>query len=88
VLDLKRRGIRRALVVTSDYHTRRAGWIWRHTAPWLDLRMVASPDRDFRSERWWYSRDSSKLVFNEWVKLLSFTLDFFPPERSGPVPAP
>ena len=31
VQHLKRRGIKRVLVVTSNYHTRRAGRIWRYT---------------------------------------------------------
>lgn len=85
VLELKRRGIRKALVVTSDFHTRRAGRIFRHTAPWLDLRMIAAPDRYFRAASWWQDRESGKHVFTEWTKLAAFTFDFFPPVHSGPV---
>ena len=84
---LKRRGIKTALIVTSDYHTMRAGRIWRYVAPWLDLRMIAAPDRFFRRERWWYDRESSKSVFSEWTKFVTFMFDFFPPPKSEPVPA-
>jgi uncharacterized SAM-binding protein YcdF (DUF218 family) len=86
--ELKRRGIKTALIVTSDYHSMRARRIWRHTAPWLDQRMIAAPDRFFRSGTWWYDRESGKNVFTEWAKILAFTFDFFPPEKSGPVKQP
>lgn len=86
--ELKRRGIRSALVVTSDYHSMRAGRIWRHTAPWLNQRLVAAPDRFFRRGDWWYDRESGKNVFTEWSKFLAYLFDFFPPAHSGPVPAP
>ena len=85
VLELKRRQIKSVLVVTSDYHTRRAGLIWRQTAPWLDIRMIGSPDRFFHRERWWRDRDSAKRVFDEWTKWTALTFDFFRPEQSGPV---
>ena len=85
-VELKRRGIKRALVVTSDYHTMRAGRIWRYTAaPWLDIHMVSSRDRYFHRDRWWSDRESGKHVFSEWVKFIAFTFDFFSPEQSGPV---
>ncbi len=83
VKELKRRGIKRVLVVTSDYHTMRAGRIWRHTAPWLDIRMVSARNHFFQREHWWAKRESGKLVFNEWIKFAAFTFDFFPPPQSG-----
>lgn len=81
--ELKRRGIRKVLVVTSDYHTRRAGLIWRQTAPWLDIRMIGAPDRFFHRERWWNDRDSAKRVFDEGTKWIALTFGFFQPSRSG-----
>lgn len=84
--ELKRRGIRSVLVVTSDYHTKRAGRIWRYTAPWLEIRMIEAEDRYFRRDHWWVDRESGKRAFDEWTKLIAFTFDFFPPAQSGPVP--
>jgi uncharacterized SAM-binding protein YcdF (DUF218 family) len=85
LLHLKRRGIQSALIVTSDYHTRRSGLIWHYMAPWLNLRLVAAKDLVFRPEDWWRDREASKHVYSEWTKLLAFTFDFFPPEQSQPV---
>lgn len=84
--ELRRRGIRSALIVTSDFHTRRAGRIWRYTVPWLDLRMVSAEDRFFRRPSWWRGRESAKRVSDEWMKLAAFTFDFFPPPEWGPAP--
>jgi len=86
--ELKSRGVKSAMVVTSDYHTRRAGWIWRHTAPWLEIHMVGAPDRYYRADHWWTDRESGKIVFSEWSKTIAYALDFFPPPNSGPVPQP
>lgn len=86
--ELKKRGIRSALIVTSDFHTMRSSRIWRYTAPWLNLRIVESQDRYFRRHTWWQDREASKLVFIEWVKFMNYVTDFFPPEKSGPVPPP
>ena len=38
-------------IVTSDYHTRRAGNIYRAQAPGLEIHMVAAPDLYFSSRR-------------------------------------
>lgn len=83
--ELKRRGVKRVLVVTSDYHTRRTGKIWQYTAPWLDVRMVAAPDRYFRPDTWWRDREGAKHVYSEWTKLAAYSFDFFAPAGSGPV---
>ena len=69
--SLRARGARRILVVTSDYHTRRAGRIWREAAPYLDIRMVASKDKHFHAESWWTSREGQKIWLMEWAKVLT-----------------
>jgi uncharacterized SAM-binding protein YcdF (DUF218 family) len=74
VPELRRRGSRRVIVVTSDYHTRRAGRIWRSVAPDMDIRMVASLDSNFRSSSWWRSRQGLKVFFYESVKSISSLL--------------
>jgi len=75
VPELKRRGVRRVLVVTSDYHTRRSGRIYRavsqSVAPELEVRVAAAPDAVFRADNWWRYREARKTVFLEWVKLLT-----------------
>lgn len=69
--QLRAKGVKRVLIVTSDYHTRRAGWIWREAAPFLDIRMVASEDKYFHAESWWTSREGKKIWLMEATKVLT-----------------
>ena len=61
-------------VVTSDYHTRRAGIIWRrmlrekHSS--LQLWVHGVQDPEFRAAAWWHDRRSAKYWFLECTKLL------------------
>jgi len=71
VSELRRRGIRRFLVVTSDYHTRRAARIFRERAAGLDFRMIAAPDRFFRAGSWWRDRQGRKVFLFEWLKTIT-----------------
>ncbi|MGA2434030.1 MAG: YdcF family protein [Bryobacteraceae bacterium] len=71
VSELHRRGVRRFIVVTSDYHSRRAGAIFRSLAQPGSFRVVVSPDVDFHPGDWWRSREGQKQVFYEWSKTLA-----------------
>ena len=44
VAELRRLGAHRVLLVTSDFQTRRAGRIFRATAPDLTFDVIAAPD--------------------------------------------
>jgi uncharacterized SAM-binding protein YcdF (DUF218 family) len=76
--ELRRRGIHRFLLVTSDYHTARAARIYRAsieaTGGGFEMRMVAAPDPFFRAGSWWRDREAQKTVFFEWAKTLATTL--------------
>lgn len=69
--ELRRRQVRRFMVVTSDYHTRRAGRVYRSLAPPAEVRIVAAPDRFFRADSWWRTRQGRKLFVLEWQKTLA-----------------
>jgi|SRR5580700_7151431 hypothetical protein len=60
------------VVVTSDYHTRRAGMIWRRTARHDNLKIHVSiegvADPDFQRP-WWRHRQSAKVFLMESAKL-------------------
>ncbi len=71
VSELRRRGVRSLLLVTSDYHTRRAGRVDRKTAPDLNIRVVAAPDEFFTADDWWRTRQGRKQAFFEWTKTLA-----------------
>jgi uncharacterized SAM-binding protein YcdF (DUF218 family) len=68
---LRQMGMHKVLLVTSDYHTRRAGKIFRAAAPDLKFIVVAAPDKYFTANGWWHNRQGEKIAFNEWTKTLT-----------------
>ncbi len=71
VPELNRLRVRRFIIVTSNYHTRRAAGIYARLVPRDRFRVVAAPDWAFRPEDWWRSRDGRKQCFLEWSKTLA-----------------
>jgi len=71
IAELRRLGARSFLLVTSDYHTRRAGRTFRALASGLDMRVIAAPDRYFRANSWWQNREAQKIVYFEWSKTVA-----------------
>jgi uncharacterized SAM-binding protein YcdF (DUF218 family) len=71
--ELRRRGVHNFLLVTSDYHTARSGRIYRveegEGGP--AFRTVAVPDKFFRRDSWWRTREGLKIVFFEWSKTIA-----------------
>lgn len=64
----------RILIVTSEYHTRRALSIFRHEVRGKSFSVaVAREDAEFGT-RWWAHREWAKTCFAEWEKLLWWTL--------------
>ena len=56
----------RVLIVTSNYHTRRARYIFRHVFPQgVELAVVSARDGDFDTEQWWKKRKSFKELTHE-----------------------
>jgi len=60
------RGWKHILIVTSNYHTRRAEYICsRLLPPGTDLRVVAAPDSEYNPDNWWYHRKGLKTFVHE-----------------------
>jgi uncharacterized SAM-binding protein YcdF (DUF218 family) len=57
---------KRVLLVTSNYHTRRAGYIFRKVfPPDVAVMVVAARDVDFDPDHWWETRQGRKTFFLE-----------------------
>lgn len=69
--ELRRRGVRQYLLVTSTYHTRRAGRLFRTEIPGLGVRVVAARDVEFDPDTWWHSREARKIFVFEWIKTVT-----------------
>ncbi|MGA7410212.1 MAG: YdcF family protein [Bryobacteraceae bacterium] len=69
--ELQRRGAHRILLVTSNYHTRRATYLFHRVAPWLLVQTVAAPDAYFTPDSWWKTRRGRKTFALEWLKTVA-----------------
>jgi uncharacterized SAM-binding protein YcdF (DUF218 family) len=61
-------GATTAIIVTSDYHTRRALSVAQHVLPEYRWSVAAAPDIRFRIA-WWQHREWAKTTLTEWQKL-------------------
>lgn len=63
---LSSRGWKKIIVVTSNYHTRRARFVYeRSLMPGTELRVVAASDPDYDPNSWWRTREGLKTFFYE-----------------------
>lgn len=69
--QLRRMGVRHVLVVTTDFHTRRAGRMYRSEAPDLEVSVVAAEDMYFSPSGWWRNREGQKTALYEWMKTVA-----------------
>ncbi|MFZ0796579.1 MAG: YdcF family protein [Terriglobales bacterium] len=60
----------RVLIVTSDYHTRRASLIFRHRLPQYHFSVAAAHNPGGFGYAWWTNREWAKITFDEWSKIL------------------
>lgn len=68
---IRKLGAHSVLLVTSDFHTRRAGKIFRAAAPDMTFYVVAAPDAYFTPGGWWRSRQGRKVFAFEWMKTVA-----------------
>jgi uncharacterized SAM-binding protein YcdF (DUF218 family) len=60
----------RVLIVTSDFHTRRALSILRREIPGHEYSVAASRDEEQFGVRWWAHRQWAKTFIDEWLRLI------------------
>ncbi len=70
---LARKGARRILVVTSDFHTRRSFDIARRVAPGFTWSVAAAPT-EVSQRPWWRNRNAARNVLEEWQKFIWWKL--------------
>jgi uncharacterized SAM-binding protein YcdF (DUF218 family) len=68
---LRARGIHRILIVTSAWHTARAGRIYRRLAPELEIHLVGVDDPAWDHGNWWRRREGRKEFIVEFSKTIA-----------------
>ncbi len=73
---VKERKWRSAIVVTSNYHTRRTRYIFHKVFPQgMELRVASAHDGDFDPQHWWEKRKSIKALTHEFTGMLEAIWD-------------
>jgi hypothetical protein len=67
---LARDGSKSVLIVTSDFHTRRALSILRREVPGYAYSVAAARDGTQFGTKWWTHRQWAKTLVNEWLRLI------------------
>jgi len=67
---LGRTAPKRILLVTSDYHTRRALSIFKYELRGHDISVAAASDPSQFGNAWWEHRQWAKINFDEWLRLV------------------
>lgn len=71
VAELRSLNVHSIDLVTSNYHTRRAGRIFRREAAGIQIHVVAARDEEFSPGDWWKTRQGEKVFAIEWMKTLA-----------------
>jgi hypothetical protein len=67
---LAREGGKSVLIVTSDFHTRRALNIFEREVPRYEYSVAAARNGEQFGARWWTHRQWAKTFVDEWLRLL------------------
>ncbi len=79
--ELARRGVKRVIVVTSSYHSRRCALLFRLFCPGIRFLSAPAPDSHYHAEDWWKDPGSHALFLSEWSKILGSLLIGYPSYR-------
>ncbi len=63
-------GAHRVLIVTSDFHTRRALSTFRHKLPQYQFSAAGASDPQRFGTAWWTHREWAKVTFDEWIRFI------------------
>jgi DUF218 domain len=67
---LLREGAKSVLIVTSDFHTRRALEVFRREFPQHEFSVAAARNDEGFGGRWWTHRQWAKTFVDEWLRLI------------------
>jgi uncharacterized SAM-binding protein YcdF (DUF218 family) len=71
IRELRKLDAHRIDIVTSNFHTRRAGHIYRARASDLEFHVISAPDTYFSADGWWKNREGRKIFLVEWEKTVA-----------------
>lgn len=68
---MRNRGIKHYILVSTDFHTRRAGKLFQAAGPELQMTVIGAPDPKHPLATWWKDRETMKTVWTEYQKTIT-----------------
>jgi uncharacterized SAM-binding protein YcdF (DUF218 family) len=70
--------VRKAILVTSHLHSRRARWIFRRalTGTGVEVMAIDMPQPDVNVQDWWQRPDAALAVLNEYMKFVYYSVAY------------
>jgi uncharacterized SAM-binding protein YcdF (DUF218 family) len=81
--ELYRRHVKRVILVTSDFHSRRSAIVFRLFCPGIGFISVPGAEPYFHADRWWMDDISRRLFYSEWTKIFGTVLMAYPKDLIG-----
>jgi uncharacterized SAM-binding protein YcdF (DUF218 family) len=78
LLHAQRLQVDTIVVLTTDFHTRRVGKVFRKrfAGTGIHVLVASAPSSDYDADRWWASEQGLLMVNNEYVKTLFYALKY------------
>ncbi|MBX2973296.1 MAG: YdcF family protein [Flavobacteriales bacterium] len=78
LLHAKRLGFDTIAVLTTDFHTRRVGVVFRKrfAGSGIHVLVASAPSSEYDADQWWNSEQGLLMVNNEYVKTLFYALKY------------
>ncbi len=76
--ELARRGVKRILLVTTSFHSRRAVIVFRLFCPGIQFISVPASDPQYNPDTWWTNAGSRSFFFSEWAKIVGTVTVVYP----------
>lgn len=76
--ELERRHVKRVLLVTSAYHSRRASIVFRLFCQGIEFITIGAPDNLYHPDTWWEDARSRQIFVSQWSKILGTVLVEYP----------
>jgi uncharacterized SAM-binding protein YcdF (DUF218 family) len=79
--ELARRHVKRVIVVTSSFHSRRCAILFRLICPGIRFLSAPADDPHYHPEQWWTDPPDRELLFSEWEKIIGSVFLAYPTYR-------
>jgi len=81
--DLSKHGVRRAILVSEGFHTRRSFWAYKQVGLSLGIEIIPFPIFvKYRSENWWRNVRGAREFVSEFLKFIYYLIRGYIPVKS------